>query len=226
MSADLVDSIETAIAGSFLLGATPPVAVMVSFLDGANSVLSLDEERLSLNGKALDRSSLLFEPLVIEEGQLQQGWQTVLRPVFDSLWNAFGMEGNGPLNSLFALKLPDGVAQLEASVRGSDDNGHLAFSVEFNGLPRMFGEWKPKFTGNAGDFDIEIIGFGWISKYALGNTTLGARILLPTTEHGRIMRAIIALFNCNQATHKDMPFTSQTARFSGVITFTPNWVES
>lgn len=90
LNSDLADTIETAIAGSFLLGATPPVAVMVSFLDGAGSVLSLDEGRVSLHDKVLDRNAVLFEPLVIQEGQLQQGWQKVLRPVFDSLWNAFG----------------------------------------------------------------------------------------------------------------------------------------
>lgn len=90
LNSDLVDIIETALAGAFLLGATPPVAVMVSFLDGAGSVLSLDEGRLSWHNKVLDRNVLLFEPLVIQEGQLQQGWQKVLRPVFDSLWNAFG----------------------------------------------------------------------------------------------------------------------------------------
>jgi hypothetical protein len=38
----------------------------------------------------LDRNALLFESLVIQEGQLQKGWQKVLRPLFDSLWNAFG----------------------------------------------------------------------------------------------------------------------------------------
>ncbi len=90
LNIDLMDSIETAIAGSFLLGATPPVAVMVSFLDGAGSVLSLDEGQVSLHDKILDRNTLLFEPLVIQDGQMQQGWQNVLRPVFDSLWNAFG----------------------------------------------------------------------------------------------------------------------------------------
>jgi hypothetical protein len=90
LNSELVESIETAITGSYLLGATPPVAVMVSFLDGADSILSMDERRLSLHDKVLDRNALLFEPLVIQEGQLQQGWQKVLRPVFDSLWNAFG----------------------------------------------------------------------------------------------------------------------------------------
>jgi hypothetical protein len=90
LNSDLADTIETAIAGSFLLGATPPVAVMVSFLGGAGSILSLDDGRMSLHGKVLDRNALLFEPLIIQEGLLQQGWQKGLRPVFDSLWNAFG----------------------------------------------------------------------------------------------------------------------------------------
>ena len=90
LNSEMANAIETAIAGSFLLGATPPVAVMVSFLDGAGSILSMDEGLLPLHDKVLDRNALLFEPLVIQEGQLQQGWQKVLRPVFDSLWNAFG----------------------------------------------------------------------------------------------------------------------------------------
>lgn len=90
LNSDLVDIIETAITGSFLLGAAPPSAVMVSFLGGAGSILSLGEGPLSLHDKVLDRNALLFEPLVIQEGQLQQGWQKALRPVFDSLWNAFG----------------------------------------------------------------------------------------------------------------------------------------
>ena len=90
LHSDLADSIETAIEGSFFLGTTPPVAVMVSFLDGAGSILSLQEWRPRLHDTALDRNTLLFEPLVIQEGQLQQGWQKILRPVFDSLWNAFG----------------------------------------------------------------------------------------------------------------------------------------
>ncbi len=90
LNIDLVESIETAIAGSFLLGAAPPVAVMASFLGGAGSVLSLGEGVLSLHDKVLDRNALLFAPLVIQEGQPQEGWQKVLRPLFDSLWNAFG----------------------------------------------------------------------------------------------------------------------------------------
>lgn len=39
---------------------------------------------------AVDRDNLLFEPVIIEEPNFRPGWQSIFRPVLDSLWNAYG----------------------------------------------------------------------------------------------------------------------------------------
>lgn len=90
LNAELAEAVETAVQASLMVGATAPIAVMASFLDGFGSTLAMEDGLLSPHDKVLDRNGLLFEPVVIEEGGLPAGWQAVLRPVFDSLWNAFG----------------------------------------------------------------------------------------------------------------------------------------
>ena len=90
LSREMAGAIETAIAASFSLGATPPIAVMVSFTEGIGSILRLGDGLMAFPEKVLDRNALLFAPVVVQEAPLQQGWQKGFRPVFDSLWNAFG----------------------------------------------------------------------------------------------------------------------------------------
>jgi hypothetical protein len=77
------------IVGLCELGISPLFALLVSLLDLADSVMPPDPEHFS-EQVAADRNALLFEPLIFEEPTLHRGWQRTLRPVFDSLWNAYG----------------------------------------------------------------------------------------------------------------------------------------
>jgi hypothetical protein len=89
LTRDLLGAVERGLTGAFGLGVNPPVAVMVSLVDAEGSVLI--REWFPFGGlEPLDRDALLLEPVVLQDGDMAAGWQEVLRPVFDGLWNAYG----------------------------------------------------------------------------------------------------------------------------------------
>jgi hypothetical protein len=64
---------------------------MASFVGGAGSLLSLADHGFIAFPKPLDRDALLFSPVIFEDSTVTDGWQVVLKPIYDSLWNAFGL---------------------------------------------------------------------------------------------------------------------------------------
>ena len=77
-------------------GAALPFLVMVSLLDVVGSVM-LDEARMRMSYRPLDRDDLLFEPVLIESLSFEAGWQKSLRPMLDVWWNAYGWPRCMPL---------------------------------------------------------------------------------------------------------------------------------
>jgi hypothetical protein len=90
LSWNLAKAAEISVLGALRLGAAPPFALMYSFVGGVDSVLALSDFGFSGFRKQLDRDALLFEPVIVENSAVTDGWQTLLRPIYDSLWNAFG----------------------------------------------------------------------------------------------------------------------------------------
>jgi hypothetical protein len=98
LSWNLAKAAEISVLGALRIGATPPFALMSSFIGGAGSVLALSDFGFSGFRKPLDRDALLFDPVIVESSAMTDGWQTLLRPIYDSLWNAFG---NSRCDALF-----------------------------------------------------------------------------------------------------------------------------
>ena len=68
------------------------------------------------------------------------------------------------MNSLPTLNLPTGKIGFASMIRGSDEEPRDAFRVELPDRPTMFGEWRAKFADNGNDFNVEIVGFGYLRK--------------------------------------------------------------
>jgi len=65
---------------------------MVSFIGGAGSTMPMDSYSSSWRLKRLDRDVVLLDPVMFKKATLEGRWQAALKPIFDSLWNAFGYE--------------------------------------------------------------------------------------------------------------------------------------
>jgi hypothetical protein len=85
----LIEGVERYGKGLTALGVQPPLAVMVSLLGARGSSMGVGPMSFE-EARPLDRDDLLFEPVMIESTAFDEGWQTVLRPTLDALWNAFG----------------------------------------------------------------------------------------------------------------------------------------
>ncbi len=71
--------------------------------------------------------------------------------------------------SPFTVTRPTGRASFEGMIRSWDESPQHAFSVELTGQPILYGIWRPKWAPNENDFDVEIVSFGWASRYTVGN---------------------------------------------------------
>jgi hypothetical protein len=92
LGTDLYQGIERAVQASVRLGAALPIAVMVSFIGAQGTVMITSPDSPGWHLKPLDRSTLLLDTVIVETLASKAPWQNVLRPLFDSLWNAFGYE--------------------------------------------------------------------------------------------------------------------------------------
>lgn len=92
----LIQAIPRYCESLFRLGVAPPFVAMISLLGVGGSVMN-DPTRLRSGAGPLDRDDLLFEHLLIEDAAFPHGWQTLLRPMLDALWNAYGRQRCFPL---------------------------------------------------------------------------------------------------------------------------------
>jgi hypothetical protein len=74
------------------LGVEPPAVVMLSLLGVKGYTMYVSAERRFGGGHPIDRDALLLPEALVED--LDTDAATVLRPVFDSLWNAAGWPGS------------------------------------------------------------------------------------------------------------------------------------
>ena len=86
----LVDSLRSYLAAYKQIGAQPPIAVLVSLV-GVYGVRLPNDRMAFINAdpRPADRDSFFFPEVLIEEEDCDL--PVVLRPVFDSMWNAFGV---------------------------------------------------------------------------------------------------------------------------------------
>ncbi len=73
-------------------GVTPPVTAILSLLNVANFKLNMRQGMLyqELSDHQIDREELLLPEVIVEDFKANP--KTILKPVFDSLWNAAGMK--------------------------------------------------------------------------------------------------------------------------------------
>ena len=102
--------------------------------------------------------------------------------------------GRSNMNSLVTLNFPTGKIGFGRTVRGWDEEPRNAFRVELPDRPMMYGEWRTKFADNGNDFDVEIIGFGYLRESHLGSAYPPHRKKFSAPERGVLEEMIRALF--------------------------------
>jgi len=122
------------------------------------------------------------------------------------------------------LTCPEGTVAFAGTVR-ADDGGVDEFWVELADRPRMYGEWRTKWAPNENDFDIEIVTFGYGSKYNVGNTFPGARNVFKAHEEVKISNLVKDLFMDRERRSGLVPFSIKGSIFLGGIFFLPGWIE-
>lgn len=122
------------------------------------------------------------------------------------------------------LNLPNGSIAFVGSVR-VDDGGADEFRIELPERNPLFGEWRPKWAQNEHDFDIEILSFGFGSKYNVRNPNQGAKNKLSSSEADIALSLIAQLFADTERRSHFPPFTSKNAHFTGKVNFLPGWIQ-
>jgi hypothetical protein len=126
--------------------------------------------------------------------------------------------------SPFTTTRPTGRASFQGMLRAWDESPESIFSVELTDHLVLYGIWRSKWAPNGNDFDVEIVSFGWASKYNVGNRDPITRRKLSAEHAMEVKALVIALVNDVDASKKILPFSSTTARFLGRIEFNDNWV--
>jgi hypothetical protein len=86
---DLASAVQRSVDGALEFGAVGPFAILISFLDAKDSVLTPLTFGFDV-GDPLDRADILF-PAIIVQGD-EQDRTAPLAPIFDAFWNAYGEE--------------------------------------------------------------------------------------------------------------------------------------
>ncbi|NUS19620.1 MAG: hypothetical protein HOQ25_07490 [Mesorhizobium sp.] len=119
--------------------------------------------------------------------------------------------------------LSNGRAQFIGPQVGADDEPHMAFAVDIGNGRLYFGEYDFVFESDRIHYNIEIISVGFISKYNIGNTHIGARAAFSTSEIKSIAGLITALI----LTGTGAPYPLNTRdRFRGGISYRAGWVRT
>jgi hypothetical protein len=124
----------------------------------------------------------------------------------------------------FTVTLPIGRASFEGMIRGWDEGPQRAFSVEIAGHPNLYGIWRPIWTPDEKDFDVEVVSFGWAGKYSIGDPDPVTRRKLSVPQAADVTALVTALFNDPNVKKRPMPFSSKTESFLGHIRFRPDWI--
>ena len=89
LAGSIVSYARKCVSGLCKYGASFPMALMVSFLDARGTRLVPSNDYLSRTD-ILDRSDLIFAPVVVEDGNISAIWDSVLLPILDGVWQAYG----------------------------------------------------------------------------------------------------------------------------------------
>jgi hypothetical protein len=88
--ATVVGSVPRYLRGLAGAGIAPPYVLMLTFV-GVRGAWMLSEDG-RIEGAPADREVLALPPVLLETTALAEGWEAALRPRFDMLWQAFGLE--------------------------------------------------------------------------------------------------------------------------------------
>ena len=126
--------------------------------------------------------------------------------------------------SPFTISRPTGRASFESVIRSWDESPQDSFSVELLGEQALYGIWRPNWAANEHDFDVEVVSYGWASKYNVGHPDPVTRRKLSAEQAADVQALVVALVEDRDVRTKISPFSSKTARFLGRIEFQENWV--
>lgn len=115
-------------------------------------------------------------------------------------------------------------ANFESVIRDWDEVPRHAFSVQLAEHPKLYGVWEPVWAPNENDFNVKVTGFGWASKYGVGNPSPMTRKTLSSDEANTVRELVTALFNDESIRKNTTPFSSKKAKFLGRIEFQKNWI--
>jgi hypothetical protein len=130
------------------------------------------------------------------------------------------------MSLLKGLDLPAGKIRFAGGVRGVDEAGHDAFELSLSGAPALYGEWRPIFSENGNNFNVEIVNFGYTSRDNLGNPHPDARRKFSAHDVSSIRGLIEALFASEEARARVAPFSSKKnpRGYLGRVIFRPGWI--
>lgn len=83
----LFEAVPAYIHGIAALGFHPPYAVAVSLINAQGSEI---HQQLPSSQREMEELIARLDPVVIESANLTGAWHSVLRPILDQLWNAYG----------------------------------------------------------------------------------------------------------------------------------------
>jgi hypothetical protein len=121
------------------------------------------------------------------------------------------------------VQLPDGRARFAGTKRCWDEQGHITFALELNGV-EYFGEIDQVFLPDRHNFNIEIISFGYGRGEDVGMP--GAATVFTIDEVDVLQRLITQLVRAGLGFQRPPNVLSQTenSRFMGEILFRDGWV--
>jgi hypothetical protein len=119
------------------------------------------------------------------------------------------------------ISLGGGQARFVGPQLGADDEPHMVLAAELGNEGVYFGEFAAVYESDRTHFNVEIISFGYNSKYNVGNPHPGARASFTASEIKAIRYLISALVF--SASEKPYPLKRRD-RFLGQISFRSGWV--
>jgi len=122
------------------------------------------------------------------------------------------------------LKLGDGEIAFGYIAGTKEEFPHDLIIIHLPGWTQLFGEWQRKFADNGNDFDVEILGFGYISADIVGSPEPAHRFTFSKVERERIEMLARALFADTEARAQQWQLRGAHGHFMGNVIFAPGWL--
>lgn len=120
------------------------------------------------------------------------------------------------------VQFDDGRAKFNGLVRGADEAGHNTFAVQLLNRNIYYGEFRPCFEQDKNHFNIEILGFGYVSENDVGIANPDVKSMFNHSEERALERVITSLML--RDVKKPSPFNHPEA-FLGKIFFRQGWLK-